>query len=163
SRRHVRPDAGTTRRRLPVTAPVPRRHVPRSAHPAGGDPLQRGRPDGGPRRHRRRLEGDRRHHPAECRADGLDDRRPPGDCPPRGAEQGVEVEADPAPAEIEGVPETLRRAINNLTDNALKASPAGSRVVLASGKNHDGWAWVAVADEGKGIDPSVVEKGSKRG
>jgi len=57
----------------------------------------------------------------------------------------------------------LRRAINNLADNALKASPAGSKIVLASGANDDGWGWVVVADEGKGIDPSVVEKGSKRG
>src|SRR5690606_41502353 len=63
----------------------------------------------------------------------------------------------------DALPFSLRRTINNLTDNALKASPAGSGVVLASGKNHDGWAWVAVADEWKGIDPSVVEKGSKRG
>jgi len=82
---------------------------------------------------------------------------------PRGAEQGVEVVANPITAEVEGVPETLRRAINNLADNALKASPAGSKIVLASGANDDGWGWVVVADEGKGIDPSVVEKGSKRG
>ncbi|MFP3914184.1 MAG: ATP-binding protein, partial [Actinomycetota bacterium] len=77
----------------------------------------------------------------------------------RGVEQGVEVSSNSLPAVIEGVPESLRRAIANLADNALKVAPEGSRVVIASGAN-DGWAWVAVADEGEGIDPEVVERGS---
>lgn len=81
---------------------------------------------------------------------------------PRGSEREVAVEANPMPAPIEGVADSLRRAIDNLADNALKAAPSGSKVVLASGSS-DGWAWVAVADEGKGIDPAVVEKESRRG
>lgn len=81
---------------------------------------------------------------------------------PRGAEQQVTVTANALPAEVEGVPQSLRRAITNLADNALNASPAGSRLVLASGVN-DGWAWVAVADEGEGIDPQIVERGSQNG
>lgn len=76
---------------------------------------------------------------------------------PRGAERDVEVEANPLPALVEGVPQSLRRAIANLVDNALKAAPPSSRVAVASGAA-DGWAWVAVADEGEGIDPSVVEE-----
>jgi signal transduction histidine kinase len=75
---------------------------------------------------------------------------------PKGAESDVDVMANPLPAPIEGVAESLRRAIANLADNAMKAAPIGSKVVLASGTS-DGWAWVVVADEGTGIDPAVAE------
>src|SRR5690606_12379684 len=44
---------------------------------------------------------------------------------PRGAEHDVAVEANPLHAPTEGVPESLRRAIGNLADNALKAAPTG--------------------------------------
>jgi signal transduction histidine kinase len=81
---------------------------------------------------------------------------------PRGAERDVTVEASPLPARIEGVPQSLRRAIANLADNALRAAPPGTRIVLASGASGD-WAWVAVADEGEGIDPEVIEKPARRG
>lgn len=81
---------------------------------------------------------------------------------PRGSEGEVKVEANALPAEIEGVPQSLRRAIANLVDNALAASPSASRVVLASGVS-DRWAWVAVADEGPGIDPQIVERGPRNG
>lgn len=81
---------------------------------------------------------------------------------PRGAEREVTVEASPLPARIEGVPQSLRRAIANLADNALRAAPAGTRIVLASGTSGE-WAWVAVADEGEGIDPEVIEKPARRG
>jgi len=74
---------------------------------------------------------------------------------PRGAEMGVTVEANPLPAVVEGAPEAIHRAITNLADNALKASPPGGKVVIASGSK-DGWSWVAVADEGEGIDPAIV-------
>lgn len=80
---------------------------------------------------------------------------------PRATAIGVSVEANPLPAVIEGVPEALRRALDNLADNALKASPPGGRVVVASGAA-SGWAWVAVADEGPGIDPQVLgDRGAK--
>lgn len=81
---------------------------------------------------------------------------------PPGAERDLTVEASPLPARIEGVPQSLRRAIANLADNALRAAPPGTRIVLASGTSGD-WAWVAVADEGEGIDPEVLEKSSRRG
>ncbi len=80
----------------------------------------------------------------------------------RGAAAGVTIEARPVSVSIEGVPSSLRRAIENLADNALKASPRGSRVVLASGVD-TGWAWVAVADQGEGIDPSALERAGRRG
>lgn len=84
------------------------------------------------------------------------------DLRPRGAGRDVTVHANPVPAPTEGIEETLRRAIGNLADNAIKAAPDGSQVVLASGLS-EGWAWVAVADEGEGIDPAVLENGSGPG
>jgi signal transduction histidine kinase len=44
----------------------------------------------------------------------------------------------------------LKRALANLLDNAVRVAPPGSSVRLASGEQ-DGWAWLAVADEGPGI------------
>jgi len=81
---------------------------------------------------------------------------------PRGLDRDVTVESNPLPARIEGVPQSLRRAITNLADNALRAAPVASRIVLASGTDAQ-WAWVAVADEGEGIDPAVVESDTRRG
>lgn len=80
----------------------------------------------------------------------------------RGAAAGVTIESRPGSAQVEGVPSSLRRAIENLADNALKASPPGGRVVLASGVDTS-WAWVAVTDEGQGIDTSALEKAGRRG
>src|SRR5690606_3600992 len=77
---------------------------------------------------------------------------------PRGAEQGVEVVANPITAEVEGVPETLRRAINNLADNALKASPAGSKIVLASGAYDDCWGWDVRSEERRVVTASPSSK-----
>lgn len=80
----------------------------------------------------------------------------------RADQTSVTVEANSLPATIHGVPHALRRALSNLADNALKVAPPGSIVVLASGAT-DGWAWVAVADEGPGIDPAHVEGAGRRG
>ncbi|WP_214406923.1 sensor histidine kinase [Pseudonocardia lacus] len=44
----------------------------------------------------------------------------------------------------------LRRAMDNLVSNALRVSPAGTTITVASGHEH-GWAWSAVRDEGPGI------------
>lgn len=81
---------------------------------------------------------------------------------PRGAELGVTVEANPLSAVVEGAPEAIRRAIANLADNALKASTSGGKVVIASGAAGE-WAWVAVADEGEGIDSAIVREKSGGG
>lgn len=64
---------------------------------------------------------------------------------------GVSVEADTSPAIVQGVEVALYRALANLVDNAQKAAPAGSRIVLSSGEV-SGWAWMAVTDEGPGLD-----------
>jgi signal transduction histidine kinase len=46
--------------------------------------------------------------------------------------------------------EPLWSALANLVDNALRHAPVGTRVRLATGRR-DGWAWLAVVDEGPGV------------
>jgi signal transduction histidine kinase len=53
-------------------------------------------------------------------------------------------------ATLAGDRPALKRALANLVDNAVRHAPAGTSVRLASGRS-DGWAWLAVADEGSGI------------
>ena len=52
---------------------------------------------------------------------------------------------------VQGEPVSLTRALGNLIDNALKVAPAGSDLRIASGQV-DGWAYLAVADQGPGFD-----------
>ena len=47
----------------------------------------------------------------------------------------------------------VRRAVANLVENALRHAPPGSAVRLASGEQGR-WAWLAVEDDGPGIDPA---------
>lgn len=69
---------------------------------------------------------------------------------------GVAVDVDARSVIVEGDRATLDRALGNLVDNALHMSPRGSSIVLGSG-SVGGWAYVAVADRGPGIDPAVVD------
>ena len=69
--------------------------------------------------------------------------------------RGVEVDAAAGPAGIvHGDRDVLKRAATNLLDNAIRL--ARSRVRLAHGER-DGWAWLAVSDDGPGIDPEHRE------
>jgi two-component system sensor histidine kinase MprB len=60
----------------------------------------------------------------------------------------LDFQLDAEPCVVEGAPERLARAINNLLDNAAKHSPAGAvvEVVLRDGV-------LTVRDHGPGIDP----------
>lgn len=80
----------------------------------------------------------------------------------RAEERSVSIAANPEPAVVHGVPHSIRRALSNLVDNALKVAPEDSTVAIASGCT-EGWGWMAVADEGPGIDPSVTEGRNGRG
>jgi signal transduction histidine kinase len=47
--------------------------------------------------------------------------------------------------------DALKRAVSNLVDNAVRLAPAGSVVRLAAGQQ-GGWRWIAVTDQGPGIE-----------
>jgi two-component system, OmpR family, sensor histidine kinase MprB len=51
---------------------------------------------------------------------------------------------------VRGVEIALDRALSNLVENAVKAAPPGSEVLVGSGVS-DGWAWLGVADSGAGM------------
>jgi signal transduction histidine kinase len=56
-----------------------------------------------------------------------------------------------------GDAEALRRAADNLLSNAVRVSPEGAEIVIATGRN-GGWAWLAVRDHGPGIAPEHQER-----
>jgi len=62
----------------------------------------------------------------------------------------VALEASPCPVSVQGVEVALDRALSNLLENAHRASPPGGTVRVGSGLT-DGWAWLAVEDEGPGL------------
>jgi signal transduction histidine kinase len=73
------------------------------------------------------------------------------------AARGVELEATVVPGRIVHADrDVLKRAVTNLLDNAVRVAPEGSAVRLAHGEL-DGWAWLAVADDGPGIAPEHRE------
>jgi signal transduction histidine kinase len=51
----------------------------------------------------------------------------------------------------------LKRALANLLDNAVRLAPEGTHVWLAGGQE-EGWAWLAVADDGPGVPPEHRER-----
>ncbi|HEX6299152.1 MAG TPA: HAMP domain-containing sensor histidine kinase [Acidimicrobiia bacterium] len=66
------------------------------------------------------------------------------------AEKSVEIESRADEAIVMGVDIALDRALSNLVDNAVRAAPSGSSVVVGSGVV-DGWAWLGVRDSGHGL------------
>jgi signal transduction histidine kinase len=67
------------------------------------------------------------------------------------AARNVALEAADGPGwVVSGDRDVLKRAVVNLLDNAVRVAPPGSRVRLDHGEE-DGWAWLAVSDEGPGI------------
>jgi len=72
---------------------------------------------------------------------------------PVAAAKGISVEEKAASALVQGVEVSLDRALANLMDNAIAASPEGSRIVVGSGED-GGWAWMGVEDLGPGLDES---------
>lgn len=68
----------------------------------------------------------------------------------------IAVEApDTLPAH--GDPDGLRRAIDNVLDNALVFAPPGTDVTLSAGRDDQG-LWVRVSDRGPGIDPADLPR-----
>ncbi|MBE1591506.1 ATP-binding protein [Nonomuraea angiospora] len=53
--------------------------------------------------------------------------------------------------EATGDADALRRAVANLLSNAVRLSPPGGAIRVAAGRS-EGWLWVAVRDDGPGIE-----------
>jgi signal transduction histidine kinase len=60
------------------------------------------------------------------------------------------------PVSVTGDRNALKRALGNLVDNAIRFSPANTKVRVGSGRKNR-WAWLAVADWGPGIAPDLME------
>jgi signal transduction histidine kinase len=69
---------------------------------------------------------------------------------PVAAERDVTVVGLGSAVGVRGVEIALDRALSNLVENAVKAAPPGSEVLVGSGVI-DGWAWLGVADSGAGM------------
>lgn len=79
------------------------------------------------------------------------------DFEPIGQENDVRIEVLPGSARVLGVEVALDRALSNLVENAIKAAPAGSTVVIGTG-TLAGWAWMAVNDAGPGLPDEPGER-----
>ena len=75
------------------------------------------------------------------------------------AERALRLDLRLAPGPIVYAdPASLDRALSNLLSNAVRLAPAGSTITVAVG-SRQGWAWVAVRDEG----PGIAGRGPRRG
>jgi signal transduction histidine kinase len=59
---------------------------------------------------------------------------------------------------VEGDPRLLRRAIGQLLDNAIAATPAGGQVVVEVARRPKGGARVVVSDNGPGMEPALLAR-----
>jgi two-component system sensor histidine kinase BaeS len=77
---------------------------------------------------------------------------------------GVELEVDAVgPVVARTDPGRVRQVVDGLLENALRVSPAGSRIVVRTGRAHDGEAVIEVADGGPGLTPEDAEHAFERG
>lgn len=81
------------------------------------------------------------------------------DFAPVAAEREVTIVESGSPAIVLGVEIAIDRALSNLIENAVKAAPSRSTVMVGSGVV-DEWAWLGVADSGVGL---VKEPGDQVG
>lgn len=73
----------------------------------------------------------------------------------RASEAGARLDVVAGSALVLGDRNALGRAVGNLVDNAINASPSGATVVVSSGRIGD-WGYAAVFDRGPGVDAAVV-------
>lgn len=67
------------------------------------------------------------------------------------AERGLRFAYDLTPdLAVIGDHDALRRAVGNLLSNAVRLSPGGATIGVATGRA-DGWLWLSVSDSGPGI------------
>ena len=79
---------------------------------------------------------------------------------PTAATRDIRLVSDVPGSEVwvNGDLEMLRRALANLVDNGVRASPDNGLVRVAVRKQ-GGWTYLAVIDQGPGIDPEIVANG----
>jgi signal transduction histidine kinase len=58
---------------------------------------------------------------------------------------------------VTGDRDALRRALANLVANAVELAPEHTEVLVAAGRE-GGWAWLAVRDDGPGIEPADQDR-----
>ena len=63
-----------------------------------------------------------------------------------------------APAPTDGEVRMLERVVHNLIVNAVKHTPEGTTVWVSTGMADEGWAHLAVADDGPGIPDGLKEQ-----
>ena len=71
--------------------------------------------------------------------------------------RGVDLRVEGSAAPAIGDPQSLRHALRNLVDNAVKFTPGGGAVVVRS-ERHNGIAQVRVIDEGPGIPADLQDR-----
>jgi signal transduction histidine kinase len=72
--------------------------------------------------------------------------------------RGVTLESRAhGPLWVQGDRNALRRAMANLLANATRLAPAGTTIRVTGGREEP-WIWMAVQDEGPGIDPENQER-----
>ncbi len=69
---------------------------------------------------------------------------------------GVELRAEAGPSAVSADPDRVVQTLDNLINNAVKFSPRGSTVTVAS-ERRDGEVVFSVADRGRGIPPEKLE------
>lgn len=74
-------------------------------------------------------------------------------------EKGIALEdrLDPSLPWLPADPNQLNQVLVNLLKNAMEASEAGDRIILASG-SEDNQVWFSIQDTGRGMTPEVREK-----
>ena len=70
---------------------------------------------------------------------------------------GVSVEKDEKPGHVEVDKIHIQQVLVNLINNAAQAMPRGGTVRIRSGVKN-GYGYIAIADEGEGIDPEIIDK-----
>ncbi|MFB0611618.1 PAS domain-containing sensor histidine kinase [Aurantiacibacter poecillastricola] len=69
----------------------------------------------------------------------------------------LDLRGDKSAGTVEGDPRQLGRAIGNLLDNAIDATPANGRILVALGRRKSG-ARIVISDNGEGMRPSELAR-----
>jgi two-component system, OmpR family, sensor kinase len=81
----------------------------------------------------------------------------------RCAQVGVQFRLEAWPARAVTDPARVRQALDGLLENALRVTPAGAPIVLATRTDPDGWAVAEVRDGGPGLTPDDIAVAFVRG